>query len=187
MARTRNFLLNSVVHAFRFHQGPEFLICRDWVRIAWHRSWRIAKCRKPGLRLKDFFRIRSNCNFEFPQKLHLGFSAWTIQWQCNKLSFEKSMTGFEWCNSHAKFLGGFLPVPRDLFDECKKYGQFKSGTSGYWLNSPVRLKEEKTQHASISLTCGLWKGMLKKSVSDRMKSSESKFIYASLINPWINQ
>src|SRR6218665_4161719 len=42
-----------------------------------------------------------------------------------------------------KFLGGFLPVSRDLFDECKKYGQFKSGTSGYWLNSPVRLKEEK--------------------------------------------
>jgi len=33
MARTQFFLLNSVGHAFRFHQGPEFLICRDWVRM----------------------------------------------------------------------------------------------------------------------------------------------------------
>src|SRR6218665_387300 len=40
-------------------------------------------------------------------------------------------------------LADFFQSQRDLFDECKKHGQFKSGTSGYRLNSPVRLKEEK--------------------------------------------
>jgi len=65
-----SFLSNSMLHAVRSHQGPEFLLCRNWVRIAWHRMiriWRIAKCRKQGWILKDFFRIWSNWNFEFAQ------------------------------------------------------------------------------------------------------------------------
>ena len=51
----------------------------------------------------------------------------------------------------------FFQSQKDLFDGCKKHGQFKSGTSGYRLNSPVRLKEEKDA-ASVHLTHRPMKG-----------------------------
>jgi|SRR6218665_902795 len=40
-------------------------------------------------------------------------------------------------------LAAFFQSQKDLFDGCKKHGQFRSGTSGYRLNSQVRLKGEK--------------------------------------------
>ena len=100
----------------------------------------------------------------------------------NKLSFTKSTIGFERCNSHAKFPVGFLPVSkRYLFHQ-------------YYIKSVDKRNRELLVYAkqSVSKKKNVASTLLVYAYETMQGNTEEvcsgpKFIYASLINPSINQ
>jgi len=131
MARNRNVLLNLVVHTFRFHQGPEFLVCRSGSALH--------DIAAEGLQSAENKVGGWMTSFEY-EAIGILNSHGTIIWSSLLERFSVSAIRSALKSPRLdmndaipmlSFLADFVQSQKDLFDGCKKHGQFKSGTSGY--------------------------------------------------------